>query len=103
MPVKFGVKFTAKAGEDIEEIWGFIAEDSQNEATSFVLQLEQQISKLERFPQRCPLISENEFLHTRYRHLIYGKYRTIFRISGRTVFVLRVIHSTRLLDLSMID
>jgi plasmid stabilization system protein ParE len=103
MPTKFGVKFTAKAEEDIEEIWGFIAEDSQDEATRFILQLEQQINKLERFPERCPLISENEFLRTRYRHLIYDKYRTIFRISGRIVFVLRVIHSARILDLSMID
>ncbi len=103
MPAKFEVKITAKAEEDIEEIWDFIAEDSQDQASSFVLQLEQQIGKLERFPERCPLISENEFLHTRYRHLIYSKYRTIFRVSKRTVFVLRIIHSARILDLSMID
>lgn len=102
MPAKFEVKITAKAEEDIEEIWNFIAEDSQDAATKFALQLEKQISKLERFPERCPLILENEFLHTRYRHLIYGNYRTIFRISGKTVFVLRVIHSARLLDISTI-
>ena len=33
---------------------------------------EAQIETLERFPERCPLIPENEILGTRYRHLLYG-------------------------------
>jgi len=98
MPARFAVSFTRKAEQDIEEIWGFIAEDSPDEATKFVRHLEKQIGTLERFPERCPLISENELLRTRYRQLIYGHYRMIFKISRGTVYLIRVIHAARLLE-----
>lgn len=87
------------AEADIEEIWDYIAADSPEAAASFVEELARQAGTLAAFPERCPLIPENEQLGTRYRHLLYGNYRTIFRIAGATVFVLRVIHGARLLDL----
>jgi plasmid stabilization system protein ParE len=66
-----------------------------------VRELEKQVDTLERFPERCPLISENALPGTTYRHLLRGDYRTIFRVSGPTVLVLRIVHGTRLLDRSM--
>jgi plasmid stabilization system protein ParE len=65
--------------------------------------LEERVSTLEKFPARCPLIPENELLGTQYRHLIYGDYRAIFRIDARTVYVLRIIHSARLLDATLFE
>jgi plasmid stabilization system protein ParE len=103
MPAKFRVRITRTAQGDIEEAWSFIAEDSSEEAENFIRRLEAQIETLERFPERCPLIPENEILGTRYRHLLYGDYRTVFRIAGRTVYVLRIIHGSRLLDTSMFE
>jgi plasmid stabilization system protein ParE len=103
MPTKYEVSFSRKAEEDIEEIWSFIAEESPDEATRFIQKLGDQVGTLERFPERCPMISENQLMHSRYRHLIYGNYRTIFRISQRTVHVLRIIHSGRLLDASVLE
>jgi plasmid stabilization system protein ParE len=102
VPARFAVSFSQSAEQDLEEIWSFIAADNVDEATRFVLQLEQQIERLERFPERCPLIPENELLHTKYRHLIQGEYRTIFRVAGRNVYILRILHSARLLDASTI-
>ncbi|ABQ25467.1 type II toxin-antitoxin system RelE/ParE family toxin [Geotalea uraniireducens] len=99
MTAKFQVEITPIAEADIEDIWTFIAEDSPEAATAFILELESQLTTLESFPERCPLVPENEILSTRFRHLIYGNYRTIFRIAGRTVYVLRVIHGSRLLEL----
>lgn len=99
MAAKFQVEITPISEADIEDIWTFIAEDSPEAATAFILELEGQLTTLESFPERCPLIPENEILSTRFRHLIYGNYRTIFRIAGRTVYVLRVIHGSRLLEL----
>jgi len=55
------------------------------------------------FPERCWLIPENEILGTRYRHLLYGNYRSLFRIVRKTVYVLRVVHGARLLDSSMFE
>jgi toxin ParE1/3/4 len=100
---KFRVRITRTAERDIEEAWAFIAQDSPEEAEKFVRRLEEQIETLERFPERCPLIAENEMLGTRYRHLIYGNYRNVFRIAGKTVYVLRVIQGARLLDTSMFE
>ena len=100
MPTRFAVSFSRKAEDDLEQIWKFIAADNPSDASSFILRLEKQIDKLERFPQRCSLISENELLGACYRHLIHGNYRTIFRVSGRTVYIVRIIHAARLLDSS---
>jgi plasmid stabilization system protein ParE len=103
MPAKFRVRITRAAERDIEETWNFIAHDSPEEADKFVRRLEEQIETLERFPERCVLIPENEILGTRYRHLLYGTYRSVFRIARKTVYVLRVIHGARLLDSSMFE
>jgi toxin ParE1/3/4 len=103
MPAKFRVRITRAAERDIEETWNFIAHDSSEEADKFVRRLEEQIETLETFPERCPLIPENEILGTHYRHLLYGNYRSVFRIARKIVYVLRVIHGARLLDSSMFE
>jgi toxin ParE1/3/4 len=106
VPAKFLVKIARTAEVDTEEIWTFIAQDSPDAADRFLWELDRQLVTLERLPERCSLIPENELMGTRYRHLVYlicGGYRTIFRVSGRTVVVLRIIHGARLLDSSMFD
>jgi len=103
MPIRFAVSFSQKAEEDLEEIWSFIAADSPENATKFVLNLEKQVESLGRFPERCPLIPENSLLRAKYRHLIYGEYRSIFRVKGKTVFIIRIINSARLLEFAMVE
>jgi toxin ParE1/3/4 len=103
MPVKFRVSITRAAENDIDQAWSFIAQDSPEAADKFISRLEEQIETLEIFPNRCALIPENEVLGTRYRHMVYGDYRTVFRVVRRTVYVLRVIHGARLLDASMFE
>ena len=101
MPTKYSVEITPAAERDVEEIWTYIADDSPENATAFFMRLEEQIEALEQFPARCPLIPENEILGTGYRHLIHGAYRTIIRITGKTVFIVRIIHASQLLDSSL--
>jgi toxin ParE1/3/4 len=103
MPIRFAVSFSKKAEEDLEEIWSFIAADNPDNATRFVLNLEQQVESLSRFPGRCPLIPENALLRGKYRHLIYGDYRSIFRIKGKSVYIIRIINSARLLESGMVE
>ena len=103
MSTRYSVEIAPAAERDVEEIWYYIAADSQENATAFFLQLEEQVGTLEQFPERCPLIPENEQLGTSYRHLLYGAYRTIFRIVGTTVIILRIIHGSRLLDWSFYE
>ena len=103
MRVTYNVEITPAAERDVEEIWTYIAADSPENATTFLLRLEEQIDTLEQLPERCPLIPENEQLGAAYRHLLHGAYRTIFRINGKTVYILRIIHGTRLLDSSCFE
>ena len=85
------------------ETWEQIAQDKPAAATAFILQMEEQISTLEDSPERCPLVPENELLGTAYRHLLYGKYRTIFKVIGSRVIIMRVLHGSRLLDTKMLE
>lgn len=103
MPTRFRVRISQTAERDIDEIWRFVSQENLEAATRFVLHLEGRVSALETFPARCPLIPENELIGTEYRHLIDGDYRMIFRIAGRIVYVLRIIHSARLLDITALE
>jgi toxin ParE1/3/4 len=98
---KYHVEITKIAGYDIQEIFEFIAKDSKSAATAWIEEMERQIDSLERFPLRCPVIPEAQELGSgdKYRHLLYGNYRTIFMIDGFSVYIMRVIHGSRLLDL----
>ena len=103
MPKKYRVEITKTAESDIKEIFEYILQDSKKLAIKWVNEIERQINSLEIFPMRCPIIPETEELGEEYRHLIYGKYRTIFKIKGVKVIIMRVIHSARLLDLQILE
>ena len=99
MKKRFRVNLSQQAQNDLEQIFYYIADDNINNATNFILQLEKKIYSLENFPQRHPLIPENEFFDTNYRHLIFKKYRVVYRIAEKSVFILRIFHGAKLLDL----
>ncbi len=100
---KFQVRIARQAENDLAEIWAYIAGDSVDDANQFILKLEKRMKTLANSPRRCSLVPENEILGTRYRHLILGKYRAVYRVSVKTVYILRVIHGARLLDTSIIE
>src|SRR5579863_4377987 len=98
MPTRYQVKITRTAEGDLKRIWDYIGKDSPREAERFISNIEHQITTLEQYPERCPSVPENEVLGTGYRHILYGDYRTIFRISQKVVYILRIIHGSRLFD-----
>ncbi len=103
MPVTYDVEITLAAERDVEAIWDYLSVDSPGNATAFIVRLDDQIATLERVPERCSLILENELLGTSYRQLLFGAYRTIFRITGKSVYILRIIHGARLIHVSCFD
>jgi plasmid stabilization system protein ParE len=100
---KFRVDLTRAAQRDIESIYDVIGRDNPTAAGEWIEELERQISTLEQSPARCPVIPESAELGREYRHLLYGSYRTIFRIAGSRVLVVRVIHGARLLSLTILE
>ncbi|MHC1744989.1 MAG: type II toxin-antitoxin system RelE/ParE family toxin [Syntrophobacteraceae bacterium] len=103
MPKKYRVEITAAAEADTAAIFDSIARDNPDAATAFILRMEEQIETLERYPERCPLVPENDLLGTAYRHLLFGNYRTIFKIIGVRMIILRIIHGARLLDTGILE
>jgi toxin ParE1/3/4 len=100
---RYKVEITRAAKSDIIEIFDHIAKDNPVAAANFVRQLERQILSLKQYPLRCPIIPEAVELKREYRHLLYGAYRTIFKVSTKSVIIIRVIHGARLLDLSVLS
>lgn len=99
MPQRFRVEITRAAEEDLKLIYEYIRKESPEAASRWLAEMERQISTLERFPKRCPMIPESGELEREYRHLLFGDYRTLFRIEGRRVLILRIIHGSQLLKL----
>lgn len=96
MTKKYEVNITQ---HDLEHIFYYNAADSQKNASNFIIELEKNVYSLQRLTNRNPLISENEYFGTDYRHLIYKSYRIIYRILDKPVFILRIIHGAKLLEL----
>jgi toxin ParE1/3/4 len=95
---KYEVLITATAQKDLGEVFSFIAQNNPDNAAKFIEFLGAQTSTLEGMPTRCPLVPENKILGTQYRHLIHGDYRIIFKIEGNRVFVMRIVHGSRLME-----
>jgi toxin ParE1/3/4 len=95
---KYKVHITASAQTDIQLIYDYIAHENPVNAIHFIDELEAKVAALDHFPQRQPAIPENSFFGTDYRHLIVKKYRIIYRIVGKDVFILRIIHGMRIIE-----
>lgn len=100
---KFRVEITEIAESDVQEIFDYIAKDKPSAANKWIEEIEHQISSLEKFPLRCPVIDESQEIGREYRHIVYGDYRTIFRVDRQKVIILRVIHGSRLLDMLIFE
>ena len=98
MPKKFEIHLTRNAQDDLEHIFFYIAADNINNAKKFILELEEKIYSLDTSPKRCPLIPENIFFGTNYRQLIHKKYRAIYKIDHNSIYILRIVHGSKLLE-----
>jgi prevent-host-death family protein len=88
------LKLLMPAEEDIKN-------DRYKEARDFFkgFKRDKKIYLLEAFPDRNPLIPENEFFGTNYRHLIHKKYRIVYRMAEKSVYILRIFQGVKLLNL----
>ncbi len=99
MPKKYSVNITKSAQSDLEQIFSYISADSINNAKKFILELEQKIYSLDTLPERCNFIPENSYFGTNYRHINHKKYRIVYKTDRNTVYILRIFHGSKLLNL----
>jgi plasmid stabilization system protein ParE len=100
---KYRVEITQTAEGDLRKIYSYIASDNEKAAAAWIQEIDRQIGSLEQFPLRCPVIPESLELGKEYRHILYGDYRTIFKVENLQVTIMRVIHGARLLSLRIFE
>ena len=89
---KYNVILHSDAESDIESSfkWGRRVWGEEN-AKLWVRNLRRAFRKqLSSLPLACPLAPESEQLGVSIRHLIVGRYRVLFTVTGRTVTILHV-------------
>ena len=90
------VRWTPQAAGDLEAITDFIAVDSPNYASLFVIDVLTAVERLVVFPRSGRVVPE--LCDPNIREIILGNYRIVYRISGDLVEILTVWHGARLLD-----
>ncbi len=103
MPKRYRVEIARSAERDALGIYDYIERDSPVRAAQWFAEFERQIRTLSQLPKRCPVVPEADDIGVEYRHIVSGPYRTIFRIEGTTVWVVRVLHGAQLLDTSTLE
>ncbi len=94
------VRITPAAEKDLRDIYFYIAQDKPAAAARFFNLLRQKAQNLQRSPLRCAKIREHIESKYEYRHLLVKHYRIIFTIVDDTVWVMRIIHGARQLDVA---
>jgi len=82
VPQRYRVDITRTAERDIAAIYAHIARDNPPAAAAWLDSVERNITSLEQWPRRCPIIPEASELEVEYRHLVNAPYRAVFRIVG---------------------
>ena len=96
MAFRFRVHWTAHAVADLTEIIRFIALDSPQNAIKFYQRIRKRAGTLRSFPDRGHVVRELAELDVRiYRELLISPYRLLYRIDGKTVFVMAVLDGRR--------
>lgn len=77
------------AGQDIEEIGDYIAQDNPRRALTFIAELRSQCAKIASSPKACrsrPELGEN------IRSCAYGNYVVFFQDGPKELCIVRVLH-----------
>ena len=92
----YEVIWTNNAEFDLENIIEYIKLDGINIAKNIFFEIKEECQKLYYFPERKRIVPELQQIGiTKYKELIYKRWRIIFKIKKDKVFVLLVVDSSR--------
>jgi plasmid stabilization system protein ParE len=96
---KFKVVWTKSAELDLELIIEYIKTGSIDTAKKIFAEIRQEANKLHALPKRKRVVPEFQNIGiTKYREIIYKRWRIIYKIDAETVYVLVVADSSRNLE-----
>ena len=95
----YSLKFTPKAGEDLEQIYNYISEKLFNviAANNLLEKIENSIMNLKDFPYSCSLVSDELLKSKGYRKLIVENYIVFHLIneSEKQVVIMRILYGAQ--------
>lgn len=86
---------TKRADEDLTNIWAYIAADSPSNADRVLDAIELRWQHLARHPY---LGRARDDIAPSIRHLVVGRYLTLYRVMPEGVEIIRVLHGRRKID-----
>ena len=91
------IHYTVESRRDLDEIWDYIVSELQNPSAAerVVSGIMDDVDRLEDFAELGPPLSSITDVESDYRFLVTGNYLTIYRVSGRDVYVDRVLYGRR--------
>jgi plasmid stabilization system protein ParE len=96
---KFKVIWTKSAELDLELIIEYIKISSIDTAKKIFVEIRQEANKLHDLPERKRVVPEFQNIGiTKYREIIYKRWRVIYKIENEKVYVLIVVDSSRNLE-----
>ncbi len=92
------VTWTESAVIDAEAIAEYIARDSPAYAANFTLKMRVLAESLSRLPNRGRILPE--FPCEDLREIIRGNFRLIFQVKDKNVYIIRIFHGARIINVS---
>ncbi len=93
---RYRICLTDQANRDIQMAMEWIAAESPGNAARWTERCVRAIESLERYPLRHPRAREGRIFGEQVRQAVVDRYRIIFCVRGRGVFVLHIRHSARM-------
>ncbi len=95
----YKVQWSKNAIYDLEDIIEYIKIDSTKTAKNIFYEIKKECQKLCFFPKGKRIVPELQQLGiTKYRELIYKRWRIVFKIQEDEIFILLVVDSSRNLE-----
>lgn len=95
----FDIIWTKSAEFDLETIIEYLKIDSLEVAKNIFFEIKNECQKLQNLPQRKRVVPELQRIGIlKYREIIYKRWRIIYTIDDKKVFVLLVVDSSRDLE-----
>ena len=99
MDKKYFVKWTAPAREDVNEIIDYISNNNLSYAMKLLDNIEEDVKKLDMFPERYRIVPELEkYGYLMYREIIIEYWRIIYKIENKYVYIMLIIDGRRNLE-----
>lgn len=93
---EYSLKFTSKAEEDLDEIYGYIANNllAPEAAENLMDKIETGIMRLKAFPYSCSFVLDGPLRKRGYRKLIVDNYIVFYLVNEqeRQVVIMRILY-----------